>query len=154
MHSSFRKSLVLAAAAALSAGCYAYLPPPQAARPLVGSDVQATLTDSGAVVLAAKVGPQVEQLRGRVIAEQPGVLTLAMDEAVQRDGNGVAWKHESLEVPRPLIQKVEVREFSPSRTALWGGLFAVAMVTIERGFLHSGGSNAPGTSQTGTPGAK
>lgn len=154
MNSSSHRCVILAAFSALSTGCYAYLPPPQTAQPLVGAEVQATLSDSGAVVLASKVGPQVDQLRGRVISEQPGTLTLAMDEAVQRDGNGVAWKHESLEVPRPLIEKVEVRQFSPSRTALWGGLFAVAMITIERGFLHSGGANAPGSTQTGTPGAK
>lgn len=142
------------AACILTAGCYAYLPPAPAARPLVGQDVQATLTDSGAVVLAPRIGLQVDQLRGRVVSDQQATIALAMDETVQRDGNGITWKHEVIEVPRPLIDKVEVKQFSPSRTALFGGLLTVAMVTIERGFLHSGGANAPGTSQTGTPGAK
>ena len=145
---------MLAVVSALSAGCYAYLPPATGAKPLVGQSVQATLTDSGAVVLAPRIGPQVDQLRGQVVADQPATLALAMDETVLRDGNGTTWKHEVIEVPRPLIDKVEVKQFSPSRTALFAGLVSVAMVAIERGFLHSGGANAAGTTQTGTPGAK
>ncbi|HVX39977.1 MAG TPA: hypothetical protein VHB25_10425 [Gemmatimonadaceae bacterium] len=154
MNSSIR---CLAAGLAVSfacAGCYAYLPPDPPSQPLVGRTIEATLTDSGAVVLTAKIGPQVAQVRGRVLSVQPGAISLAMDETVQRDGDGTPWKHEVIEVPRPLIDAVAVKQFSPSRTVLFTALTSVVMVAIERGFLHSGGANAPGTAQTGTPGAK
>jgi hypothetical protein len=59
-----------------------------------------------------------------------------------------------VEVPRPLIHDVAVREFSPTRTLLFTVVTSTVLVAIERGFLKSGGANAGGTSQTGTPGAR
>jgi hypothetical protein len=145
------RPLLFAAAAIGNAGCYAYVAPPPRADSLVGRAVQATLTDSGAVVLAPRIGPAVEQVRGRIVRESAGVVTLAMDETVQRDGLGTTWKQEQVDVPRPLVRLFEVRAFSPSRTALFGAITSLALFAAERGFLHGGGSNAPGTGQTGTP---
>jgi hypothetical protein len=143
----------LAFVAALAAGgCYAYVQP--APGPLVGRPVQATLTDSGAVVLAGRIGPSVESLRGNVVSEDTRKISLAVDEATRRDGTGTSWKHEVVDVPRPLVQQVEVRQFSPSRTALFATLASVVFITVERGFLRGGGANAAGTAQTGLPGGR
>ncbi len=77
----------LVVAGALVSGCYAYNTPHLGeSERLTGRQVQATLTDSGSVVLAAKVGPAVEQLRGSVVAEDLTSLSVAMDESVHRDG--------------------------------------------------------------------
>jgi hypothetical protein len=113
--------------------------------------VQATLSDSGSVVLAAKVGPAVEQLRGSVVAQDLTSLSVAMDESVHRDGTGAPWRQEVVLVPRPLIREIDVRAFSPSRTLFAAFLTSAALIAVERGFLKSGGSNAAGTGQTGTP---
>lgn len=134
---------------AIQSGCYAYLRPDTG--PLVGREVQATLTDSGTALLAAKIGPSVDQLRGRVLSENPAAFALALDEAVRRDGTGMPWRKEVVNVPRPLIATIEVRQFSATRTTLFGAITAVALIAVERGFLRGGGSNAPGSSQTGTP---
>jgi hypothetical protein len=130
-------------------GCYAYVDP--APGPLVGRPVQATLTDSGAVVLAGRIGPAVEFLRGSVVSEDPRQISLAVDEATHRDGTGTSWRHEVVDVPRPLVRQVEVRQFSPTRTALFAGIASVVFITVERGFLKGGGANAAGNSQTGLP---
>lgn len=144
---------IIGFAAALSAGgCYAYVEP--APGPLVGRPVQATLTDSGAVVLAARIGPAVEFLRGNVVSENSRAISLAVDEAEHRDGTGTSWKHEVVEVPRPLMRQVDVRQFSPSRTALFATIAGAVFITVERGFLKGGGANAAGTSQTGVPTGK
>ena len=121
-----------------TAGCYAYVEP--APGPLVGRPVQATLTDSGAVVLAARIGPAVEFLRGSVVSENPRQISMAVDEATFRDGTGTSWKHEVVDVPRPLMRTVEVRLFSPTRTALFAGIASVVFITVERGFLKGGGA--------------
>ena len=141
---------ILAFAAVLAGGgCYAYVEP--APGPLVGRPVQATLTYSGAVVLAGRIGPAVEFLRGSVVAEDTRKISLSVDEATHRDGTGTSWKHEVVDVPRPLVSQVEVRQFSPTRTALFATLASVVFITVERGFLRGGGANASGTAQTGLP---
>ena len=144
-----------ATAAFLASGCYAYVTPsPSQSERLTGRQVQATLTDSGSVVMAAKVGPAVEQLRGSVVAEDLTSLSVAMDESVHRDGTGAPWRQEVVQVPRPLIREVDIRGFSPTRTLFAAFLTSAALIAVEKGFLKGGGSNAPGTAQTGTPGAR
>ena len=100
----------LVVAGALASGCYAYTTPHLGeSERLTGRQVQATLTDSGSVVLAAKVGPAVEQLRGSVVAEDLTSLSVAMDESVHRDGTGAPWRQEVVLVPRPLIREIDIR---------------------------------------------
>jgi hypothetical protein len=143
---------VILAAGLLASGCYAYAAPSLGdSERLTGRQVQATLTDSGSVVMAAKVGPSVEQLRGSVVAEDLTSLSFAMEESVHHDGTGAPWRQEVVQVPRPLIREVDVRAFSPTRTAFAAFLTSVVLFGVERGFLKGGGSNATGTSQTGTP---
>jgi len=142
--------LALGLVAALSVGgCYAYVEPSPG--PLIGRPVQATLTDSGAVVLAARIGPAVEFLRGSVVSEDARKISHSVDEAEHRDGTGTSWKHEVVDVPRPLVRQVDVRQFSPTRTALFATIASVVFITVERGFLRGGGANASGTSQSGLP---
>jgi len=145
----------LAVAGLFASGCYAYIVPgPGQSERLTGRQVQATLTDSGSVVMAAKVGPAVEQLRGSVVAEDLTSLSVAMDESVHRDGTGAPWRQEVVQVPRPLIREVDVRGFSYTRTLFAAFLTSAALIAVEKGFLKGGGSNAAGTAQTGTPGAR
>jgi len=136
---------------ALASACYAYAAPGSGDTRLTGRQVQATLTDSGSVVMAAKVGPAVEQLRGNVVAEDLYSVSFSMDESVHRDGTGAPWRQEVVQVPRPLIRQIDVRGFSPTRTVLAAFLTTTALLAVERGFLKGGGANAGGTSQSGTP---
>ncbi len=145
----------VATAAVFASGCYAYVAPsPSQSERLTGRQVQATLTDSGSVVMAAKLGPAVEQVRGSVVAEDLTSLSVAMDESVHRDGTGAPWRQEVVQVPRPLIREVDVRGFSPSRTLFAAFLTSAALFAVEKGFLKGGGSNAAGTAQTGTPSSR
>jgi hypothetical protein len=139
-------------AGVIASGCYAYTTPHVGdAETLVGRQVQATLTDSGSVVLAAKVGPAVEQLRGTVVAQDLTSLSVAMDESVHRDGTGAPWRQEVVQVPHPLIREIDIRGFSPTRTLFAAFLTSAALIAVEKGFLKNGGANAAGTAQTGTP---
>ena len=146
-----RRTAAIALASAVASGCYAYSAPGSGETRLMGRQVQATLTDSGSVVMAAKVGPAVEQLRGSVVAQDLNSVSFSMDESVHRDGTGAPWRQEVVQVPRPLIRQIDVRAFSPTRTALAALLTTTALLAVERGFLKNGGANAAGTSQSGTP---
>ena len=145
----------LLVAGALASGCYAYNTPHLGeSERLTGRQVQATLTDSGSVVLAAKVGPAVEQLRGSVVAEDLTSLSVVMDQSVHRDGNGRAGGKKWCSVPCPLIREIDIRGFSPRARCSPAFLTSVALVAVEKGFLKNGGANAGGTGQTGTPVAR
>jgi len=126
--------------------CYGYYPT-AGAQPS-GREVQLTLTDSGAVVLAAQIGPAAEAISGHVQTDSANRFVLAVSDVRQRDGNEVSWKGERIVVPRSLIARVEERRFSRGRTGLFSGAVAVALVSLRQAFHGTGGSS-PGS---GLPG--
>ncbi len=109
--------------------------------------VELELTDSGAVVLAAKIGPQVEALRGRVLADSGGTMTVAVTQTRQRSGNEQDWKGEELVVPRALVSSIGERHFALSRTVLFSAAVAGALVGVSAAFNGPGfgsGNASPG----------
>lgn len=109
--------------------------------------VELALTDSGAVVLAAKIGPQVEAVRGRVLADTGGTLTLAVTQTRQRSGDEQDWKGEQLLIPRVLIASLGERHFSLSRTLLFSAGVTGALVAVSAAFNGPGfgsGNASPG----------
>lgn len=135
----------------IAGGCYGYYPA-AGAQPS-GRDVQLTLTDSGAVVLASQIGPSAEAISGHVENDSETRFVLAVSDVRQRDGNEISWKGERLIVPRPLIAKIEERRFSRARTGLFGGAITVALVALRQAFGGSGGST-PGSGLVGGTGGK
>ena len=135
------------------AGCYAYVAPRTASTPsasIVGRSAEVTLTDSGAVVLAPRIGRAVEHIRGNVVSDNPSAIGLAVEQTIDRDGVETTWKHERVEIPHSLSRAVTVRQFSPSRTILFSGILSIALFAIEQGF-RGGGANAPGPSPRNGP---
>ena len=133
----------------LAGGCYGYYPETTATP--VGRDVQVTLTDSGSVVLAPRIGPQVQSLLGRLDADSSRNLLVALSSVKRRDGDETTWKGERVAVPRALVATVEERRFSRARTTLFSGALAVALVAIREGFAGRGGSTGgSGLPTTGT----
>jgi len=109
--------------------------------------VQLALTDSGAVVLAARIGPQVELLDGRLLADTGGTMTLAVTQTRQRSGNEQDWKGEELVVPHALVSSVGERHFSLSRTLLFGAGILGALAATSAAFNGPGfgsGNGSPG----------
>jgi hypothetical protein len=137
---------------ALPAGCYGYYSP-VAGGPLANRPVQLTLTDSGAVVLAPRVGPSVEVLSGTLLESTNESYLLAVATVLNRYGEETTWKGERVEIARRLVIRVEERRFSRSRTALFTGLLSAALISVEQAFLGRG-NGAPGPSPGGPPVAK
>jgi hypothetical protein len=125
--------------------CYGYYPPPTAN--LTGRDIQISLTDSGAVVLAPKIGSGIESVDGKVLADTVSHLLLSVMGTQRRDGIENTWKGESLDVPRSLVAGVMERRFSRARTLLFVAATTIAMVAVKRAFGGAGGANAPGNTQ-------
>jgi hypothetical protein len=141
----------LVAALLASPGCYAFV----ATRPetsLEGKDAQLELSDSGAVVLSAVIGPSASAIAGKILSDANGTYVVALASVHLRDGEDVRWRGEHIAVPRTLIVGKGERRFSPSRTALFGGIIAAGLVAAREAFAGRGaGSGGGGISGSGAP---
>src|SRR4051812_5589894 len=137
--------------AVLLGACYGYYPvtPPGP----VGRQVEVTLTDSGAVVLARQIGPFAEAVSGRVAADSANNVIVSMSGVRQRDGSETSWKGERVSIPLPLVSRVSERRFSRARTLLFGGAAAVALIAV-RSALGGSGFGSSGSGQSGGTGPK
>jgi len=128
-----------------ASACYGYYPP--ARGDLTGREVQVSLTDSGAVVLAPRIGNGIEAVQGRVLMDTASHFLLSVVGTQRRDGIENTWKGEPVDIPRLLIAGVAERRFSVARTALFMTITTIAMVGIKQAFGGWGGSNAPNNTQ-------
>src|ERR1700682_547300 len=125
-----------------ASACYGYYPP---ARPdLTGRDVQISLTDSGALVLAPRIGNGIEAGQGKGLEDTVSHLLISVMGPQRRDGIENTWKGEPVAIPRPLVAGVAERRFSVARTTLFLTITTIAMLGIKQAFGGWGGSNAPG----------
>jgi len=114
----------------LVSGCYGYYPISESGP--AGRDVQMTLTDSGAVVLARQVGPFADELNGRLVSMSGNDYVLAMSSVHQRDGNETSWRGERVAVPRPLVARLE------EALALRAAAIGARIVLLEGGLQSCG----------------
>ena len=122
----------------LLAGCYVYQPAGVGAAP--GSDrIRLALTDSGAVTLAAQLGPATEEVSGRVLGASAGAYVVAVLGTRRRGGVETDWRGERVVVPRTLVARAEARRFSARRTTLAGLALVAAALGAREAFWGPGG---------------
>lgn len=125
--------------------CYGYYPP--ATANLTGREIQVSLTDSGAVALAPRIGNGMESVEGKVLSDTVSHFLLSVMGTRRRDGIENTWKGEPLDIPRSLVAGVAERRFSRARTALFVIATTIAMIATKQAFGSVGGTNAPGNTQ-------
>ena len=133
------------------AGCYGYFAAPRGAS-LAGREAQIWLSDSGAVVLASTIGPSVQSITGRIVADSNDAYIVSLASVRRRDGDETAWRGERVSVARALIIDTGTRRFSPSRTALFSGLLSASLIAARQAFQGRGsGGGGGGVSHGGAP---
>jgi len=145
------KLAVVAGALTLCTGCYTYVPSSTA--PVAGSEVSVILTDRGRVALNDRVGPEMDQLRGRLVSSTDSSVTLSMRESVSLRGVSANWTDEVLTLARDHFGSVRLKQLSRGRTtALAGGFGAALAAVVLSSSLVGGTSNTdPSTPGGGTP---
>jgi len=139
-----RRLAAIAAASVVGlCGCYGYIAPPHGSS-LVGSDAQLRLSDSGAVVLASKIGPSAESITGRVLTDSASSYIVALSSVRRRDGDESVWRGERILVDRSLVTEAGMRRFSPSRTALFSGIVSAGLVAARVAFQGHGSGGGGG----------
>lgn len=127
-------------------GCYAYIPVTTTA-PVVGTNLRATLTDSGTAALSGYLGPRIASVDGRLESTTDSSLTLAVAVVRSRSADESFWKGERITLRRDLIASMEQRKLSRPRTALslGGALAIIATAAVVSGGKSGGtpGGNPP-----------
>lgn len=109
-------------------GCYSYRPITTTPQP--GADVSLVLTDRGRVALGERVGPEIDQLRGRVVRASETEVTLSMSESVTLRGTSQNWAGEPMPVQRELYGSARQKSLSRGRTALAAGVAGAAVLYL------------------------
>jgi hypothetical protein len=128
-------------------GCYIYLPERDPAA-LRGQHASISLTDSGSVVLAPKIGAGIVDLEGVFEGDSVGGSVLSVYASRQRSGAESDWRGERLVIPDPLIASIQKREFSATRTAFVTALGTVGLVVLTRA-LRGNGEGGQGANPIG-----
>jgi hypothetical protein len=131
--------------------CYGYYPPQTTN--LTQHEVRLVLTDSGSVIMSPKIGQGTEAMDGTLLSETGGVYRLGVVQVVRRDGQFTEWKGEPVDVAAPLVATVEEKRFSRTRTAVFVGASAIALVALKAAFNGPGGATVPGNTPQGPGGA-
>jgi hypothetical protein len=118
-------------------GCYVYLPQRDPAA-LRGQHANISLTDSGSVILAPKIGAGIVDLEGVFEGDSAGGRVLAVYASRQRSGVESDWRGERLVIPEPLIASIQKREFSATRTAFVSALGTAGLVVLTRALRGTG----------------
>jgi hypothetical protein len=131
--------------------CYSYVP--LTGSPVAGQELALGITDRGRVALNERVGAEIDELQGTLVAKTDSSYTLAMKRAVTLRRISTTWTGESLNVSSAFVGTVREKRFSRGRSWLVaGGATAVVVAFIAtRTFLD--GSNVetdPSKPPTGT----
>ena len=128
-------------------GCY-YYEPLETPAPQPGTYMQVMLTDSGTSHFWSYLGPDVGNLRGRLITASPGALALSVESVEQRHGQILGWKGETVTLSREYVATMQERRLSKPRTALLAGGTVVGLITALAAFTNiasgSGGGGGGG----------
>src|SRR5574341_1628487 len=127
-----RHAALLALAAPLATGCYAYTAAqPSAVTP--GVTVRARITPAAAEAIAPVLGTKPQVLTGKLISDLRDTLIVEVPAVMQAEvGSSVQTLHQRVSIPRGEVVFLEIRTLSRPRTyALVGG------ATVVLGWLLS-----------------
>jgi hypothetical protein len=115
--------------------CHRYVTP---VTPLVpGQEVALVVTDRGRAELSDRVGPELDQLRGRLVARTDTSISLSMRQALSLRSGSTTWTGETLTVNSALLATVREKRLDKGRTVLLAGGVTAAFVAfiLTRDFL-------------------
>jgi hypothetical protein len=116
---------------ALLAGCYTLQPAGRAA-PEVGTRVAFDVTDAGRVALGGSMGPEIDQVEGRLLETNGDEYVVAVSNVKLLRGGHQVWAGETVRIKSDHVSTTYTRRFSRVRTigfAVAGGAAVAFLVT-------------------------
>lgn len=135
----------LAVAAVLLAGCYT-LEPTRGATPVPGSRIALDVNDAGRAALGGSMGPEIDQIEGRLVQHDSGEYLVAVSAVHLLRGGEQIWTGEQVRIKSSYVGMTYERQFSTSRTVALSAVgVAVVALFVTRSLLGNGSisSNEP-----------
>jgi len=123
-------------------GCYEYVPVDSPAS-TVGKLVELKITDPGRVGLAARFGPGLDRVEGRLVAQRDSDLTLNVVSVTSLEGANTKWSGESVNLNRGFVRTMSSRRLSPTRTAIVAAAAGAVLYFTAAKALTGGGKDPP-----------
>ena len=129
--------VLLAGSLTLTAGCY-YYEPLARPDPEAGTYMQVMLTDSGTSHFWPYLGPDVGDLRGRLVNADHQAIALSVDAVDLRHGQVLSWKGETVNLGREFVARLDERHLSKSRSVLLAAGSVLALIATFTAFDNFG----------------
>ncbi len=133
-HMTVARQILVAAALAVSPGCYKYTPSTIDTTP-EGAKVQALLSTEGQIALRERLRVDLRTVEGELLELRGDTVLLAVQTTTVRDDFGNASLYQRVDIPRSYILRIDQRQFDTPRTV---GLIAVvagaAVLVISQAF--------------------
>ncbi len=119
----------------LTTACHTYVP--NSAAPASGTEVAVVLTDKGRAALADRVGPEMDELRGRLMSSTDSSVIISMTQSLTLRGVSATWTDEVLTVSREHFGSLRTKVLSRGRTSVLAGVAGASAVflVLTRGIL-------------------
>lgn len=128
----------LATLAVLSAGCYT-LQPMNGVAPTPGMEIGLDISDVGRVSLGGTMGPEIEQVEGRLYAKDEGVYDVAVTSIHLLHGGEQRWTGERVRIREQDVSRVYEKRLSKERSLIAGAVGVGSVVWLATRSLLGGG---------------
>lgn len=131
--------ITLAALGCATVGCYT-LKPTFGAVPEPGTMVALKVNDAGRVALGGAVGPEIDQIEGRLVSRENDEYLLAVQSIRTIRGMEQVWSGEKVPVKTEHVAAIYERQFSRGRTMALAavGVGGVAAFILTRSLIAAG----------------
>lgn len=131
----------------LLAGCYV-LQPVTSAGPEPGALVGMEVNDLGRLALGGQMGPEIQQIEGRLLSKSPEQYEVSVKSVKLIRGGNQIWNGERVTVKREYISQTFERQFSKSQTIALSAVFVASVYVVVSklglvGFGKEGDTTAP-----------
>lgn len=135
----------------LSAGCYT-LEPAGGVTPEVGTGVAFDINDAGRVALGGSMGPEIDQIEGRLLSKDGTDYLIGVTAVHLLKGGTQVWHGESVRISPSYVNTMYLRRFSAGKTIAISAVGVAAVAALAGVALITSGINDPPTnpSDTGT----
>lgn len=128
---------------ALSTGCYS-LQPAGGVNFAPGTRVAFDISDAGRIALGGSMGPDIDQIEGRLIDKTPDDYLVAVSAVKLLRGGVQVWSGERVRLRPEYVSRTYERRFDKGRTVALGATIVggVATLVLTRDLLGIGGGDA------------
>jgi hypothetical protein len=138
------------AGAALSVGCYTYVPATLDAVP-VGTEVRALLSTEAELALRDSLGVEFRPLHGTLVERHDGRLLLSVRTGIGARELGSQLLYQRIGVTPQDVLRVDVRRLQRTKTVAFAVAIAAAATVVTLGALGKLNPGSPGGGGGGPP---